>query len=129
MSHSNSALVTAFCQSLAEADMRRSCAWLAPDVVYHNMPWAPVVGHAAVREVLDPLVDGANCALRRMHIEHTVADGDVVMNTRLETWERARVRVELPVAGLFVLRDGLIREWRDYWDLATIKPLLDALSR
>lgn len=129
MTRSNPDLVTAFCHSLADADMAKSCAWLAPDVIYHNMPWAPVSGHAAVREVLDPLVHGANCALRRMLIEHTAAAGDVVMNTRLETWERAGVRVELPVAGLFVLRDGLIREWRDYWDLLTIKPLLDTLSR
>ncbi|MGE3773070.1 MAG: limonene-1,2-epoxide hydrolase family protein [Gammaproteobacteria bacterium] len=127
MNQANAELVTRFCQSLLAADMAASCRYLAPDVYYHNMPWDPVVGHDAVRKVLDPLVHGANCALRRMQVEHTLADGDIVMNARLETWERQGVRVELPVAGLFVVRDGLVRRWIDYWDLATIAPLLATL--
>lgn len=127
MNQANADLVTRFCASLRAADMAASCSYLAPDVYYHNMPWAPVVGHAEVRKVLDPLVHGANCALREMRIEHTLADGDVVMNARLETWERQGVRVELPVAGLFVVENGLITRWIDYWDLATIAPLLATL--
>jgi limonene-1,2-epoxide hydrolase len=63
-----------------------------------------------------------------MRIEHTVCNGDVVMNARVETWERAGVRVELPVAGLFIVRDGLVARWVDYWDLATIAPLLATLT-
>jgi len=121
-------LVTRLCNSLLEADMARTCALLTPDVHYHNMPWAPVTGPAAVRKVLDPLVHGANCALREMRIEHTVCNGDVVMNARVEVWERAGVRVELPVAGLFIVRDGLVARWVDYWDLATIAPLLATLT-
>lgn len=127
MNPSNADLVTRFCASLRAADMAASCRYLAPDVHYHNMPWAPVVGHAEVRKVLDPLVHGADCALREMRIDHTLADGDLVMNTRLETWERRGVRVELPVAGLFVVQNGLITRWLDYWDLATIAPLLGTL--
>lgn len=122
------ALVTRFCRSLLEADMAKTCSYLTPDVVYHNMPWAPVTGHAAVRQVLDPLVHGPGCALRVMDIEHTVANDNVVMNARVETWERKGVRVVLPVAGLFIVRDGLIARWVDYWDLATIEPLLATLS-
>ena len=48
-------LVTEFCHCLAAGDMAATCSYLTEDVVYHNMPWAPVVGHAAVRKVLDPL--------------------------------------------------------------------------
>jgi len=128
MTIENAAFVTRFCHSLLVADMVQTCSYLTPDIYYHNMPWAPVTGHAAVRQVLDPLVHGANCALREMAIEHTVANGHVVMNTRLETWERKSVRVELPVAGLFIVRDGLIARWVDYWDLATIAPLLATLG-
>lgn len=120
-------LVTRLCNSLLEADMAKACTFLAPDVLYHNMPWAPVTGHAAVREVLDPLVHGPGCALKRMLIEHTLCDGEVVMNARVETWERAGVRVDLPVAGLFIVRGGLVTRWVDYWDLATIAPLLATL--
>lgn len=128
MAHPDPAtLVTRLCNSLLDADMAKTCSYLAPDVVYHNMPWAPVTGHAAVRAVLDPLVHGPACALQRMQIEHTVAQGNVVMNARMETWERKGVRVELPVAGLFIVDNGLITRWADYWDLPTIQPLLATL--
>ncbi len=127
MNSEHAELVTRFCQSLLMADMAATCRYLAPDVYYHNMPWAPVTGHAGVRKVLDPLVHGERCALRKMQIDHTLADGDVVMNARVETWERQGVRVELPVAGLFIIRDGLITRWSDYWDLPTIAPLLATL--
>lgn len=120
-------LVTDFCHSLTGGDMARTCSYLAPDVHYHNMPWAPVLGHAQVRGVLDPLLHGSGCAMQIMEIEHTLCSGEVVMNTRLETWERQGVRVVLPVAGFFVVRDGLITRWVDYWDLATIQPLLATL--
>ena len=116
--------VTEFCQSLRGGDMANSCAFLTPDVFYHNTPWEPVVGHAAVRKVLDPLLHGPKHALQKMDIQYTVGNSEVVMNARLETWTRREVTVELPVAGLFILRDGLIARWCDYWDLATIQPLL-----
>lgn len=120
-------LVTDFCHTLTGGDMARTCSFLAPDVHYHNMPWAPVLGHAQVRGVLDPLLHGSDCAMKIMEIEHTLCSGEVVMNTRLETWERQGVRVVLPVAGCFEVRDGLIIRWVDYWDLATIQPLLATL--
>jgi limonene-1,2-epoxide hydrolase len=120
--------VTDFCNSLRDGDMAVACSYLSPDVLYHNMPWPPVVGHAAVRKLLDPLVHGTNNALKIMDIQHTVCTGNVVMNARVETWERRGVHVELPVAGLFVLQDGLIVKWCDYWDLATIQPLLATLD-
>ena len=119
--------VTDFCHSLTGGDMARSCSFLAADVHYHNMPWAPVTGHEGVRQVLEPLLQGSGCAMQIMEIEHTVCNGEVVMNARLETWERQGVRLVLPVAGLFIVRDGLITRWVDYWDLATVQPLLDTL--
>jgi limonene-1,2-epoxide hydrolase len=127
MKDANRELVTEFCNSLLAGDMAKTVAYLSEDVVYHNLPWQPVIGRAEVRKVLDPLVHGENCAITKMEIHHTLAEGDVVMNARTEVWERAGVRVELPVAGLFVVRAGQIARWSDYWDLATIQPLLDTL--
>jgi limonene-1,2-epoxide hydrolase len=121
--------VTDFCNSLLGGDMVKTCTFLAPNVLYHNMPWPAVTGHAEVRKVLDPLVHGTNRALKIMDIQHTVCTGEVVMNARVETWERRGVRVELPVAGLFVIKNDLILKWCDYWDLATIQPLLATLSQ
>ncbi len=127
MSDTNIEIVTALCNSLLAADMAKSVEFLSEDVVYHNMPWEPVTGRAAVRQVLDPFVHGTNCALKVMEILQSTAAGDCVMNARRELWERAGVSVMLPVAGVFRISDGLIVRWDDYWDSATLRPLLDTL--
>ena len=88
MSAENEQLVTEFCNALGGGDMGKVVSYLSADVFYHNMPWAPVTGHAGVREVLDPFV-GANL-LQKMEITHTASSGDVVTNERLETWVKGR---------------------------------------
>lgn len=127
MNDTNNRIVTNMCNSLLAGDMRKTLAYLSEDVVYHNIPWEPVTGHAGVRKVLEPFIDGPDCALKKMDILRTVADGDVVMNARSELWERACVSVVLPVAGVFTVRGGLIVRWEDYWDAATMQPLLDVV--
>ena len=52
---------------------------------------------------------------------YQVVAGDVVMNERLDRFQLGGRWVEVPVAGLFVLRDGGIALWRDYFDLATYR--------
>lgn len=125
MSEANRQLVTDFCNALMSGT-DKALAFLSEDVIYHNMPWPPVTGHDAVRKVLGSLVDADPCALRKMEIHHTLAEGDTVMNARDETWEHKGVDCLLPVAGVFRIRDGKITHWSDYFDVNTIQPLLDA---
>jgi len=75
MSADNEQLVTEFCHSLASGDMTKVVAYLSEDVFYHNMPWAPVNGHAGVHEVLDPFIN--ENLLEKMEIKHTASSGDV----------------------------------------------------
>ena len=129
MSAENEKIVTDFCQSLLGADMARVVTYLSEDVVYHNIPWAPVTGHAGVRQVLDPFVHGKNCAIVRMDIKNTTSSGDLVMNERLETWVKGDVKLELPVVGVFELNNSKITDWRDYFDSASVAPLMEAVQR
>lgn len=122
------ATVHALCMALASGDLQQARPYLADDIHYHNMPWAPLTGAGAVVDFLQPFVDGTHCSLAGMRILHAVGQGDVVMNAREETWERRGLRVVLPVAGLFELAGGRIVRWCDYWDLATFKPMLDAIA-
>ena len=121
-------IVHALCMSLTAGDMRHALPYLADEVHYHNMPWTPVHGAQTVADFLQPFVDGTQCMLKEMRILHAVGNGNVVMNAREETWERRGLRVMLPVAGVFEVKDGRIVRWCDYWDLATFKPMLDAIS-
>ena len=127
MSAEHEQFVTEFCHSLTSGDMSKVVSYLSEDVFYHNMPWAPVTGHAGVHEVLDPFVN-ANL-LEKMEIKHTASSGDVVTNERLETWVKGDVRVLLPVLGVFTITDGKITKWFDYFDSATISPLMEAIQQ
>jgi limonene-1,2-epoxide hydrolase len=58
-------------------------------------------------------------------VHHQAAQGDVVMNERTDTFTLADGReLAIPVAGLFVLRDGRVRLWRDYFDLGSYRAQL-----
>lgn len=128
MSTENEKIVTEFCKSLLAADMAKTVEYLTEDVYYHNIPWKPVTGRAAVRQLLDPLVHGANCAITNMDIKHTASSGNVVMNERVETWIKGRVKIDLPVFGVFELKNGKITQWRDYFDSGAIKPQMETLQ-
>jgi len=43
------------------------------------------------------------------------------MNERIDTISFADRKAVLPVAGVFVMSNGKIKEWRDYFDLNTFK--------
>lgn len=127
MTGTASALVREFCEGLAEGDMQQLRPLLATDVYYHNQPWEPMTGAAALCDFLQPFVDGTHSRCAEMNILHHVGDDRVVMNEREELWVRGDLRVMLPVAGLFLVDGGRITRWVDYWDLAAFQPMLDAI--
>ncbi|MAA74751.1 MAG: limonene-1,2-epoxide hydrolase [Salinisphaeraceae bacterium] len=124
----NDQIVTDFCMSLEHSEAGfEPGRYLAEEVEYLNVPLEPIYGREAAKAFLTPFVGaGSNC-LARMEIPVTTSAGNFVMNERMEYWVKGDVRVDLPVAGVFELRDGLIVSWRDYFDLPTLQPLLDAV--
>mgnify|MGYP003343616549 CR=1 FL=1 len=46
-----------------------------------------------------------------------LAEGDVVLTERIDVFHMGETTIELPVMGIFEVRDGLIAAWRDYFDL------------
>jgi limonene-1,2-epoxide hydrolase len=129
MSTENAKLVTEFCMSLETGDMTKLVSYLSEDVVYHNIPWQPVTGHAAVRQVLGPFLEGPKRATVKMNIKNTTIAGNTVMNERLEEWTKGSTKVDLPVLGVFELKNGKITHWRDYFDAKSIEPLTEAIRK
>ena len=78
------------------------------DVAAIHLPRILRVGGGALAELPEAL---GQCGLSRPFI---VTDRFLVDSADGERW------LELPVAGIFELRDGLIARWRDYFDLETI---------
>jgi limonene-1,2-epoxide hydrolase len=55
-------------------------------------------------------------------LRHIAQSGDgVVFTERVDDFVRGPKRISVRVMGVFEFRDGLIAEWRDYFDLAELQ--------
>lgn len=111
-------IVNAFLRAAAARDYDTALPLLADDVEYQNMMLPPVHGHAGVRETLEGLL--ALCTDSEWVVRREVAQGDLVMNERTDRFRIGDTWTDLPVMGVFELRDGRIALWRDYFDLQTV---------
>jgi limonene-1,2-epoxide hydrolase len=106
-------------------DLDGALALMADDVVWDNVPSSKRHGRDEIRRGLAPFLERFSAVDWVVH--HQVANGDVVMNERLDRFQRPDGSwIELPVAGLFLVRDGLVTLWRDYYDAATLTAALAA---
>jgi limonene-1,2-epoxide hydrolase len=109
--------VNAFMTAAATRDYDTALGLLSDDVEYQNMPLPPVRGQQAVKDTLDVLLATTQSSEWVVHRE--LAAGNLVMNERTDRFLVQGRWLELPVAGVFELRDGRIALWRDYFDLQT----------
>jgi limonene-1,2-epoxide hydrolase len=110
--------VRAFMTAAAKRDYDTALGLMTDDVEYQNMPLPPVHGTAGVKDTLEMLLASAESSEWVVHRE--VASDNLVMNERTDRFLVGGRWLELPVAGVFELRDGRIALWRDYFDLETI---------
>jgi limonene-1,2-epoxide hydrolase len=97
------------------------CAMLSPDVFYHNIPMAPLTGKTAVEDYFAKLeFDQAD-----WEIIAIAANGNTVLTERVDRFTMDGRALALPVMGVFEIKDGLIEEWRDYFDLASWRAQLE----
>jgi limonene-1,2-epoxide hydrolase len=117
MTDNNIALVQRFCDAFARRDPEEILDFFTEDAVYHNIPMAPMTGKAAIRSVLDMFLKPAESA--EFEMLHIAANGDTVHTERVDRFDIAGKKIELPVAGVFEIKGGKIAAWRDYFDMAT----------
>lgn len=118
----NLSVVNAFMKAASGRDYDTALALVTDDVEYQNMMLPAVHGKAAMVETLEGLL--ALCSDSSWEVLREVSAGSVVMNERVDRFTINGVTTDLPVAGVFELRDGLIAQWHDYFDLPTIMPAI-----
>ncbi len=107
--------VTAFIHAIEAKDLDAALALADDGIVYDNVPMAAVTGVEATRTMLESFVSSSDEIEWVIHQQ--VATGDVVMNERTDRFRTGDAWVEIPVAGVWVVTDGRITLWRDYFDL------------
>jgi len=104
------------------------------DVRYQNMPWdrTVTVGPDEIHQVLAGFSGRFEVGLE---VHHIAIDGDVAFSERMEHFvprssddaenndaeSNDAESFDLPVTGVFELRDGKVCAWRDYFDRRAMK--------
>ena len=115
-------LVNDFCETWKSRNLDRIMSFFTDDAVYHNIPMEPARGKDAIRQVINSFLPMATAV--EFKILRSASSGNVVLNERIDAFEMGGKHVELPVAGVFEVRNGKISTWRDYFDLQMwTKPL------
>ncbi len=110
-------VVVDFCKAWETLDKQRILDAFTDDAVYHNMPMAPATGKEAIGQLITMILGQAADGVK-FEIRNIVADGDVVLTERVDTFTLGEKKIKLDVMGTFELREGKIAAWRDYFDLA-----------
>ena len=110
-------IVRDFCAAWEAMDQPRILDAFTDDAVYHNMPMPPAAGKDAIKALLGFILGPAKSV--KFDIKKIVAEGDIVLTERVDTFLMGDKTVALDVMGTFELRDGKIAAWRDYFDMAS----------
>lgn len=115
----NELLVREFIQAWSRLDAVELASYFTDDGCYINIPSQAVCGRANVEKLIRGFI--ATWTETVWEVKTLIAAGDVVIAERLDKTKTTRGDVDLPCVGIFELRAGKIKEWRDYFDLATFR--------
>jgi limonene-1,2-epoxide hydrolase len=121
-------LVSDFIRAIERLDLEHAMSMLSDDCRYDNVPMGEVTGPDSVRATLGPFLSNYDAVdwVVRHQVEHGSLDDGVVMNERIDRFRKGDEWLELPVAGVFEVRDGRISLWRDFFDRDTLFRLLSS---
>jgi limonene-1,2-epoxide hydrolase len=108
-------VVEAFVAAWNRMDLDAILGSLHEDIIYHNMPVEPLHGKPAVSDYLRSrwVFDSID-----WEMPNIAASGNTVLTERVDRFTIEGRAITLPVMGTFEIDNGLIRAWRDYFDLA-----------
>ena len=112
-------IVRDFMSKMERLDYDAALELVADDVEYTNMPMGTLRGPDGIRSVLEPFF--APTVTNEWVIRSTAVNGSTVFMERLDRHQLSGGWAELPVVGVFDVRDNKIVAWREYFDLETIQ--------
>ena len=120
----NAEIVNDYMLAWSSGDLDNVMSFLAEDCVYHNVPVPEVKGKKTILAAFLQFAQHMNGI--ELIILNSAATGDVVMNDRIDRFTlKNGEKLDLPVAGVFKLRDGKIVLHRDYFNYPTWKDATD----
>ena len=121
MADSPEKVVRDFCDAWGRGNIDELMSFFAEDAVYHNIPVQPIKGKKAIADIFRAFLELMDVTI--LEVVNSAANGNVVFTERVDRFRFAKTgqRLDLPVNGVFEVRDGKIVAFRDYFDLATFE--------
>jgi len=113
----NITIVRDFIAAWSRLDADELVGYFTDDGTYHNMPAAPVSGRENVRKLIKGFL--STWTATQWDVVNIVAAGDVVIAERIDRTRLGPKSVDLPCCGVFEMKGGKIKVWRDYFDMGT----------
>ncbi len=119
MNKSPEQIVRDFCDAWSRKNIDELMSFFSADAVYHNIPVPAVRGTEAIRAAFlgfAAMMDSIDLEMLAI-----AANDNVVFTERVDRFRWQGKSLDLPVAGVFEVRDGKITAHRDYFDYETWK--------
>lgn len=107
-------VVEEFIAACGELDFDKAMNFIDERCVYKNVPFHTARGKERIQRDLGSMFK----AVRLFEVEmvNIAVNGDVVLTERIDTIGCKFFKVAIPLMGVLVVKNGLIVEWRDYFD-------------
>ncbi|MET3807745.1 limonene-1,2-epoxide hydrolase [Nakamurella sp. UYEF19] len=112
------AVVQEILDSWSAQDWDRVEALFHPDGVLQSVMSEPVVGRAAFAQRLAVLAKGLERI--QLHIRAIGVIGGRVFVERVDDFDTNGHHGEVPVVGILSVEDGMVKQWLEYYDRATL---------
>lgn len=124
-------VVRAFLASWGSLDVEKTLSMLSEDCYYQNVPAlspgdGSIKGRPKIREFLTPFLRGDALIVPfkfYTKVKFTIEGESAVAVERVDEFEVANSKFDLPVAGVFKVKNGKIIYWVDYFDGPTFEPV------
>lgn len=113
----NKAIVTQFIESWPMLDAKQLASYFSEDGVYFNIPSKPVKGRDNIEKFINDFI--ADWRSTRWEIISMEGEENTIIVERKDHTKTKSRSFTLPCTGIFIMENGKIQEWRDYFDMLT----------
>ena len=113
----NVQIIKDFIAAWSNLDSNELVDYFSEDGIYYNMPTQPVQGKEQLKQFIGSFI--SNWTKTNWDTLNIIGEGDVVIAERLDRTEVGDIKVDLPCCGVFEMKEGKIKVWRDYFDMGT----------
>jgi limonene-1,2-epoxide hydrolase len=113
----NVQIIKDFIAAWSNLDSNELVDYFSEDGIYYNMPTQPVQGKEQLKQLIGNFI--SSWTKTNWDTLNIIGEGDVVIAERLDRTEVGDIKVDLPCCGVFEMKEGKIKVWRDYFDMGT----------